>query len=91
MCFTSDQSVAFRYYMGYSFCLFLSVHVLGNIAFILMMSLKEALWGYKKAQIVKAELKRASKLREETNSGRQQMAKAYLRKRGKFVSLDIFE
>ena len=65
MCFTESNPVQMRISMGYSFCFFLSIHVFGNIFFILGMSLKSALWGLKKYWHVKKDIKRNNKIRIE--------------------------
>lgn len=91
MCFTETNSVEMRIFMGYSFCFSLSVHVLGNIGFIMFMSIKSAIWGVKKALIVKKELKRVARIRDEDSITRQRRAKRYLKRRGDFVLLDVYE
>ena len=64
ICFTDHNSVFMRTQLGYSFCFLLGIHVLGNIAFIVIMGLKEAIWGWKKRVVVKRELKRVSRLKK---------------------------
>ena len=87
MCFTSGNSVEMRQFMGYSFCFFLAIHVLGNIAFIMYMSGKATLWGLKKAKIVKNELQRVQKLQDKNKENRHKMAKGYVKRRGKYVEV----
>jgi len=48
ICFTDGNSVEMRTFMGYSFCFFLSFHVLYNIFFIMTMALKSTFWAWKK-------------------------------------------
>ena len=68
--------------MGYSFCFFLSIHVFGNILFILSMSLKSALWGLKKYWHVKKHIKKNNIIKIENQERRDAMIKRFLMKRG---------
>ena len=82
MCFTESNPIPMRISMGYSFCFFLSIHVFGNILFILSMSLKSALWGLKKYWHVKKDIKRNNMIKIQSKERRDAMIKRFLMKRG---------
>ena len=84
MCFTDGNSALMKTFVGYSFCFFLSVHVLGNIAFIMCMALKSTYWACKKKTVIKRELKRVAKLRNDRSVN---MVKTFKRNRSELVQV----
>ena len=85
ICFTEGNSVTMRTFMGYSFCFFLSLHVMYNILFIMSMALKSSFAAWKKSIIVKRELKKADNIRNSKASKTRnvEMIVKYRRQRGR--------
>ena len=65
--------------------------MVGNIAFIVIMGLKEAIWGWKKRVVVKRELKRIARVRKANEVKIMNMAVRFTKKRGKAAPVRAYD